>query len=579
MTVMISRKCCVITALLLLFVSFGYTHSLAQNQNELIQSHLSAGEFPPAISIANTLNRDQRNKWLATIAKMQLDSGVGYSSYETANQVDYDIARSELLNEMAEGQSGGITEADFDPLIELIQNTIDTDSWQDNGGLGTIQAYPAGVFVDPSGTLRRIRTEEASDNKWLRNKSLVDSGNRNAIRKSELRKVSIARLEKAVHILAARGQRPDQTMLNLAGIYEIKYLMVMPETGDIVIAGPAGPFENDVDGRPVNTETGKPVVQLDDLVVCLRNAWEADGKFGCSINPRKQNLANTQTFLATSKLKGNAWSKAIRQNLGLQDIEVFGIDPETHAARVLVEADYRMKLIGMGLEESIPEVRSYLDRVQLGPDGQLPPMDVVRWWFTQNYDHIIADKDRLVFQLEGSGVQVMSENEFVTAQGDRVHTGKSNAPTEGFAKDFTKHFDKLADEYPVYRQLKNVFDMALIASLIRKENLDQKVDWNRTFFDLPKARQASGKLAYRVRTDQAPRNVDSVLNDKILKHRKRGSTVKHHIVGVSGGISYDSGEVLKVAYVDDEGKLAEEAKRSNIDEAELDNDALKWWWD
>jgi general secretion pathway protein D len=37
---------------------------------------------------------------------------------------------------------GGITEADFQPLMDLIQNTIQTDTWQDTGqGLGTIEPF------------------------------------------------------------------------------------------------------------------------------------------------------------------------------------------------------------------------------------------------------------------------------------------------------------------------------------------------------------------------------------------------------------------------------------------------------
>ena len=540
-----------------------------------IDSHLSSGEFPVAIDLANLLDRDDRNLWLSKIAKMQMETGAGSAAYETANLVDYDLDRSALLNEMGAqpATAGGITEADFDPLIELVQNTIDTDSWLDNGGLGTIQAYPAGVFVDSSGTLKKIRTSK-KDRGWPAKQDLQDSGNRVVGFESELRKVSITRLEHAAQILAAQGQRPDAAMSHLAGIYEIEYLVVQPETGDIIIAGPAGPWRKDAHGRPLNVKTGKPVLQLDDLVVCLRNAWGENGKFGCSINPRKQNLAATKTFLATSNLKGNAWSKGIQTSLGFQDIEVFGIDPQTHTARVLVEADYRMKLIGMGLEASIPQVPSYLDRIQLTPGGQVPPMDVVRWWFTQNYDHIVADEKRLTFRFEGTGVKVLSENEFVTAQGDRVHTGASNALTAGFAKDFTDHFDELAKKYPVYRQLKNVFDLALVASLIRSQKLDDKSDWNRTFFDLPERQKKRGELAYRVQTDRAAGQVDSVLNDKILKQRKRNSTVKHHIVGVSGGIAYDSKPVLVKAFVDD-GKL-----RDNIDNANaVDQNRSVWWWD
>ena len=39
---------------------------------------------------------------------------------------------------------------------------------------------------------------------------------------------------------------------------------------------------------------------------------------------------------------------------GKQDIEVYGLDPRTRAAQVIVEADYRMKLVGMGLEAGVP---------------------------------------------------------------------------------------------------------------------------------------------------------------------------------------------------------------------------------
>lgn len=52
------------------------------------------------------------------------------------------------------GQSplGGITEADFQPLIELIQNTIDTESWVDNGGLGTIDSFVSNLSLIVSQT-------------------------------------------------------------------------------------------------------------------------------------------------------------------------------------------------------------------------------------------------------------------------------------------------------------------------------------------------------------------------------------------------------------------------------------------
>ena len=560
--------------------TFAQTNSNQSNVHAQIQQHLNAGEFPVAIQLADTLAGSARDEALAEISNSQFDSGASSGAYETAGTVSGDTSRAELLTELSgkrvgsnAGQAGGITAADFTNLIDLITNTVQPDSWQDTGqGLGTIQSYPAGVFVDGTGTLKKIKVGNNDMADRIRERGREGSGNRDWMWKSDLRMISITRLEKAAQLLAARGKPVSETMRNLGGMYQVKYLMMYPETGDIVIAGPAGPWKLNQDNRPVNVETGKPVLQLDDLVVCLRNAWDNNGKFGCSITPRKQNLADTKQFLATTSLKGKRWSKEIRSVLGKQDIEVFGIDPGTHAARVLVEADYRMKLLGMGLEESIPEVPSYFDRVKLGANGQVPPMDVVRWWFTLNYDDIVSNDARTTFTFNGTGVKVLSETEFISDQGDRIHTGTSHGPTKGFARDFTKHFDKLADEYPVYRQLKNVFDMALVANLIRNQEMSAKTKWHRTFFATPDSDQS---LAYRVRMDRTATQVDSVLNEKILKVRKQKSTVKHHMVGVSGGISCNVHDILEAKFSDDSnGELAKSQKLATPDAEEI-----KWWWD
>ena len=47
-------------------------------------------------------------------------------------------------------------------------------------------------------------------------------------------------------------------------------------------------------------------------------------------------------------------AEGMRNSKGLQSISVNGISPKTHFATVMVEADYRMKLIGIGLRETRP---------------------------------------------------------------------------------------------------------------------------------------------------------------------------------------------------------------------------------
>lgn len=68
-----------------------------------------------------------------------LDSAIGRSMYNGNNgpntgQPTYGTVGAQPL--------GGVTEQDFQPLIDLIQNTIQPDTWQDTGqGLGTLQAF------------------------------------------------------------------------------------------------------------------------------------------------------------------------------------------------------------------------------------------------------------------------------------------------------------------------------------------------------------------------------------------------------------------------------------------------------
>lgn len=536
-----------------------------------------------------------RDAELARAANAQFDAGNWRDAFETAESLAYDTRRADLLNDLSrkriesqqqrqrqlKGFAGGVTAADFTNLVDLITNTVSPDSWQDTGqGLGTIQSFPAGVFVDPEGTLQKIRVDSDPLNGQLlrfRQSGWLGASSGDWQVQTGLRMVSLTRLEKAAQLLAAQGKPITESMQNLGGIYEIKYLMMYPESGDIVIAGPAGAWEPGAGNRPVNNETGQPVLQLDDLVVCLRNAWDNGGKFGCSITPRKANLAATKKFLATSKLKGKKWSAGVRSTLGKQDIEVFGIDPQTHAARVLVEADYRMKLLGMGLEETIPEVLCYFDRVKLANDGSPPPMDVARWWFTLNYDDVVTSADRTAFSFNGTGVKVLSETEFINDGGERIHTGTSHGPTKGFARDFTDHFDKLANKYPVYRQLKNVFDLALVASLIRREDLTGKTYWHRTYFASPEP--GSSDLTYQVRKDRTAVQVDTVLNEKVLTACKQSSRVKHRLIGVSGGVSYDVDDILRKEYTLEYTPQSEQSLAGSVQKGAPDAQQKNWWWD
>ena len=152
-------------------------------------------------------------------------------------------------------------------------------------------------------------------------------------------------------------------MRNLAGLLRVHYVFLYPDSKDIVIAGPAEGWINDGFGRPVGLSSGRPVIRLEDLVVALRAfppAGTATRLIGCSIDPTKEGLAAMQQFLrqigSTATPNDTQFIvNGLQSSLGPQTVSVNGVSPKTHFAMVLVEADYRMKLIGIGLEK--PPIR------------------------------------------------------------------------------------------------------------------------------------------------------------------------------------------------------------------------------
>lgn len=488
--------------------------------------------------------------------------------------------------------------ADFDSLIDLITSTVAPDDWEVVGGAGAIEPFPTGVSVDTSGIMTELHsTPDPESLRDARERSSTDSGNRDARRSSKLRKVSLVRLEGQLHRLKAMDETPDEVMRCLAGIHRVKYLFVFPEMGDIVLAGPAGDWHAEGPDRLVNAETGSPVLRLEDLVTVLRNAYEHHGRMGCAIQPRQENLAAVKQFLDSWKGKSlrpgqrEQWLETLRETLGKQDVKVWGLDARTRTARTLLQADYHMKLIGMGLQEGTLGVASYLDDLRThnrtthmprDPEGigsknpavlravkhsagdRNVSMTILRWWFTLNYKNVRTTADRHAFQWDGPGAKVLSENEMLTQRGERIHTGKSDIHSIKFARSFTKRFELLAEKYPVYAELRNIFDLALICGIIRAEDLPARVGWRMTHF--------ASQDVYDVPLRDTPQEIDSVINTVNVNQRR-------FLVGVSGGVSVDANTLLTVdsVHVDQDHALEAAVNRAMSDQLHLPPRA--WWWD
>lgn len=157
----------------------------------------------------------------------------------------------------------------------------------------------AGIFVDPQGVLRKRTfddpTGQLTQERLNAAKSSLDP---KVATRSTLRKISLNRLEKALQDRQALGRGATEEMRYLAGMTRVQHVFFYPDSGDIVLAGPAEGWMSDLSGRVVSMSLGQPVLELQDLVVALRayppqgaddHVDDADSGrarvIGCSIDP------------------------------------------------------------------------------------------------------------------------------------------------------------------------------------------------------------------------------------------------------------------------------------------------------
>ena len=335
-----------------------------------------------------------------------------------------------------------------------------------------------------------------------------------------LRKISLRQLEAALQDAADKdlGALPDE-LKYLAGIQRVQYVLVYPDRQDVVLAGPGEGWVIGEQGAIVGQTTGRPVIKLEDLLVALHATRTArETGISCSIDPTEEGIRAMREFVSRQRTFTPGVLDGIQQALGAptnhpdRRVRYVALRPRAGRRGLSDEADrYAVK------DPPVPELPSFL---QLLAASRYKPKNLMpRWWMACNYEPLARGEDGMAWELRSTGVKVMTEDDFVTDQGDVTTTGEQNPIAARWAEAMNQNYEKLSARQPVFGQLRNLMDLCVIAALIDQEQL-----LDRAGCELPILTGENGD--FLPESWNPPKTVSSQCSVM-----KRGSGIRHYGIG------------------------------------------------
>jgi hypothetical protein len=324
-----------------------------------------------------------------------------------------------------------------------------------------------GVYLDTDGKVQCRQLDSTRELAAMRTRARAAEA---AAKDSKLCYISLPKLFAQVRALrAAKKEIPDELRF-LGGLTQIRYVFVFPDEKDLVIAGPAEPWQvvradGDTIQYIVGARTGHPILQLDDLIVAMRTAEEGRGReFGCGIYPSPESLKIADEIQQRMALRPRAERmKALQDGLGPQEVRIFGTRNDTRLAFICVAADYELKRFAMGLDRSpVPGVGNGVDHTRTAAN---------KFWFEASYEPLRVSPDGEAYEIRGQRL-------LVRAGGFDFDPRGATEKAMTFAAQFTKNTPALATAVSLFAELQNITDESLLANLIRRDRLAEKVGWD-----------------------------------------------------------------------------------------------------
>lgn len=252
-----------------------------------------------------------------------------------------------------------------------------------------------------------------------------------------------------------------------------------------------------------------PPLHADDLVVALRNATHGyleDGPGNVKLyHPPGVSIDGTPAALAEitriGRQLGDGGSASERDALLAewlqvcetpQPVRVFGVPRASRFARVMLDADYRMKRFvdGTGGEPVAGLTGLVARHVQLVLAADQGTLDagnnqggLNRFWFYPG-EHAYSRVGDLV-RLERADVILLDQAEHVSRGGQVSSAPDPDPLARAFACEFSQRFREVAAKRPLYQELEGLFRwMALVRLMLDQGAIDGPAGSGRSGLDL-----------------------------------------------------------------------------------------------
>lgn len=296
-----------------------------------------------------------------------------------------------------------------------------------------------------------------------------------------LRAVSLRQLQRGLAIcLPARSC--SEVVLAFGGLTRVLGYAVDPPHQDVVVYGLAG--------------RASPPIRTEDLVIALRSSWRqyavrrgdvyVYSDPGCDIRPLPETMRRLQQLepaihagatVAATDAAVYRWQEACESP---QRVSVLGVPPDVAFARVMVTADYDMKRLADGTDDTgLPGMSSVADLSMAGMRAALrrhqrPAMgaQMNRFWLTAG--EVSYEEADGVTWIPDCPVQVRTHQTGADVGGNLRDVAGNDPAAEDFAFRFSRLYSQVAELRPVYRQLANLFQLFALTQAMRFRQADSR---------------------------------------------------------------------------------------------------------